>query len=125
MTVTSRPHKKPHDNWGKERNLFIPVVGIQYHLSPTTRESIAEAVALKVDLVREPDNQFDPNAIKVILLEHTPGLHIGYLSRDIAAKLAPQMDEGRIWLEASALRELEGNSGELVVSFRKKIRSDP
>jgi len=123
--MTSRPHKKPHGNWGKERNLFIPVVGVQYHVSPTTVKSIAEAVALKVDLVREPENQFDPNAIKVILAEHTPGLHIGYLSREIAAMLAPQIDEGRIWLEDSALRELDSNAGQLVVSFRKKIRSNP
>jgi len=124
--MADRPHKKmPQGNWGKERALFIPVVGVQYHVSPTTRQKIADAGVLKVDLVREPENQFDPNAVKVILLEHIPGLHIGYLPKDIAAVLAPQVDEGRIWLEASVLKKLEGNSGQLVVSFRKKIRSNP
>lgn len=118
-------HKKHDENWGKERTLDVPVVGVQYHLAPTTRDKLASLVPLKVDLVREPKNQFDPNAVKVILMEHTSGLHIGYLPRDIASMLAPQMDEGNIWLEASILKELEGNSGQLAVSFHRKLRNRP
>ena len=42
-------------------------------------------------LVREPDNPHDPNAIRVELA----GLYLGYVPRDIAKDLAPQMDAGR------------------------------
>ena len=125
MTVASRPHKKPHDRWGKSRTLFVPVVGIHYRVGLADIERIVPALPLRVDLVREPENQFDPNAIKVMLTELFPDFHIGYLSRDIAAKLAPQVDEGGIWLEASVLRELDPSAGQLIISFRKKIRSDP
>ena len=42
-------------------------------------------------LVREPDNPHDPNAIRVELA----GLYLGYVPRDIAKDLAPQVDAGR------------------------------
>ena len=42
-------------------------------------------------LVREPDNPHDPNAIRVEL----GGLYLGYVPRQIAKKLAPQMDAGK------------------------------
>lgn len=41
--------------------------------------------------VREPDNEYDPNAIAVCRFN---GEQIGYLDRDLAADLAPEMDEG-------------------------------
>ena len=42
-------------------------------------------------LVREPDNPFDPNAIRVELA----GYLLGYVPRAYAKELAPLMDEGR------------------------------
>lgn len=49
-------------------------------------------------LVREPDNQHDPNAVAV----HVPALgdewgHIGYIMREVAVRLAPELDEGVEW----------------------------
>ena len=41
-------------------------------------------------LVREPDNPHDPNAIRVEI----GGLYLGYVQRNIAEDLAPQMDGG-------------------------------
>ena len=41
-------------------------------------------------LVREPDNQFDGNAVKVMLGD----LYFGYLPKQIAQKVAPHMDKG-------------------------------
>jgi len=41
-------------------------------------------------LVREPNNPHDPNAIAVKLGK----LHLGYVPREIAKDLAPQMDLG-------------------------------
>lgn len=49
-------------------------------------------------LIREPDNEHDPNAIAV----HVPALgdewgHIGYLMRPVAERLAPALDSGETW----------------------------
>ena len=49
-------------------------------------------------LYRRPDNDFDSNAIEV----HVPALTghgmIGHLTRPIAARLAPEMDAGTLWM---------------------------
>lgn len=43
-------------------------------------------------LVREPGNAYDTNAIKVLHPENE--IHLGYIEKDIAAELAPRMDDG-------------------------------
>jgi hypothetical protein len=43
------------------------------------------------DLIREPDNPYDANCIGV----YAGGHHLGYLPKDMAAGLAPQMDTGK------------------------------
>lgn len=46
---------------------------------------------LPVILVRNPDNEHDPNAVEI----HVPSVgQIGHCSRIIAARLAPSMDDG-------------------------------
>lgn len=42
-----------------------------------------------VTLIREPENQYDPMALKVMFLAN----HVGYIARDIAASISYQMDE--------------------------------
>jgi hypothetical protein len=44
------------------------------------------------DLVREPDNPHDPNAIKVAYLGE---IDMGYVPAPVASTLAPLMDQGR------------------------------
>lgn len=53
---------------------------------------------LRVILVRNPDNEYDSNAIQV----HVPALgdewgFIGHLTRPIAARMAPEMDNDIEW----------------------------
>lgn len=43
-------------------------------------------------LVREPDNPHDPNAIRVAL---AGAFYMGYVPKDIAKDLAPEMDKGK------------------------------
>ena len=45
-------------------------------------------------LVREPDNHHDSNAIRVALFGE---FFMGYIPKDVAAHLAPQMDGGRLF----------------------------
>jgi len=43
-------------------------------------------------LLREPGNRFDSNAIMV--LDPDSEMHLGYVAKEVAAELAPLMDEG-------------------------------
>lgn len=45
---------------------------------------------VELQLEREPENQYDIYAIKVLYENQ----HIGYIEKDVAAFLAPEMDEG-------------------------------
>ena len=44
------------------------------------------------ELVREPDNPYDKNAIKIALFGH---FEFGYIPSPIASKIAPLMDSGK------------------------------
>jgi len=90
----------------KEMNLTV--VGLNYRLTITTMQELAKDTPLHCRLEREPDNEHDENAIKVLVTEkpwakkHDP-LHIGYLSRVVASEIAPRMDTFRwpkydVWL---------------------------
>jgi hypothetical protein len=57
----------------------------------------------KLMLVREPNNKWDKNAIAICL---TTGERLGYISRDIAERLAEDLDRG-VKMEA-AISELTG-----------------
>ena len=46
------------------------------------------------DLVREPENPSDPNAIQIVFLDSV----LGYVPRTIARDLAPLMDQGRTFI---------------------------
>lgn len=56
-----------------------------------------EAEQLPAILVRNPDNEHDPNAVQV----HVPALGedgmVGHLTRPIVARMAPEMDSGIRW----------------------------
>jgi hypothetical protein len=56
-----------------------------------------------LDLRRDPDNPHDPNAIAVHLAGGQAE-QVGWVPRDVAAELAPELDAGRPW-SAVALRE--------------------
>lgn len=61
-------------------------------------EAERDGEPLTVVLVRNPDNEHDANAIEV----HVPALGdewgmIGHLTRPIAARLAPEIDDGVRW----------------------------
>jgi HIRAN domain-containing protein len=64
-------------------------------------ESDAVAPGSRLELRRDPDNEHDPNAIAVLASD---GEQVGWVPRELAAELAPQLDEGRPW-SALVLRE--------------------
>ena len=118
-------HKKPHKKFHPERHLFAPLVGMNYRVGVQLQEEFAANTPFRVKLEREPENRFDENALKVIAQELRPGMHIGYIARDVAARLAKLMDSGRIEVEGGAVTEIDGEngSGTVIISYRKNISS--
>jgi hypothetical protein len=63
-------------------------------------ESDAAAPGRPLELRREPGNEHDPNAIAVL----AGGEQVGWVPRELAAEIAPQLDRGASW-SAIVLRE--------------------
>ncbi len=76
------------------------VAGAGRHHAEAIASSDAVAPGSPLELRRDPDNVHDPNAIAV----HAGGAQVGWVPRDLAAELAPELDEGRAW-SALVLRE--------------------
>jgi hypothetical protein len=71
-----------------------------HHAEALASSAVAPGAA--VVLRRDPSNEFDANAIAVDLPDGGPQL--GWVPRELAAELAPQLDDGRPW-SARILRE--------------------
>jgi hypothetical protein len=65
-------------------------------------DSDAVAPGRPLELRRDPDNPHDPNAIRVH--PDDGGDQLGWVPRELAAELAPELDAGRPW-SAVVLRE--------------------
>lgn len=59
---------------------------------PEEAKAIVKALGIgeTVEARRDPDNQYDPNAIAL----YSAGEHIGFIERGLAEELAPIMDDG-------------------------------
>lgn len=82
----------------KIQNVDLKVVGVTFTNEDTGEkrgEIIRELAAekkpedIKIELVREPENKYDMNAVKVL----ADGRQIGYIGKEYASILAPLMDE--------------------------------
>lgn len=87
-------------------NIKTKVVGVlAVNEDGTSRQDIIKkylAPRMLLDLLREPDNAYDPNAIAVFIKNKNlssvdKSLKIGYLSSEIAEQLAPIIDDGEIY----------------------------
>jgi hypothetical protein len=81
----------------KIQNVDLKVVGVTFKNEDTgeKRSDIIrelmnkDAKDIKIDLVREADNRYDMNAVKVL----ADGRQIGYIGKEYAQIIAPLMDE--------------------------------
>jgi hypothetical protein len=80
-----------------ERGLFVTAVAGagRHHVDALQAVELGAPLALR----RDPSNEHDPNAIAVEASEQ-----VGWVPRDLAVDLAPQMDAGEPW-SAIVLRE--------------------
>jgi hypothetical protein len=80
----------------------LRVVGVagagRHHAEALGSDAVAPGSPL--ELRRDPDNEHDANAIAV----RAGGAQVGWVPREVAAELAPELDEGRAW-SAVVLRE--------------------
>lgn len=78
----------------------IRIVGVagaaRHHADALDAPALGEALILR----RDPANPHDPNAIEVL----AGGQQIGWVPRELAVELAPEIDGGRPW-SAIVLRE--------------------
>ena len=69
------------------RSIEIRVVGVTFENRQAVVALLTEGE--RVSLIRDPDNRFDPNAIKVVRWDRQ---QIGFLDRELAKVMAPKMD---------------------------------
>lgn len=90
----------------------LTINGLSFRMKADVRRALAAALkkkALKVDLRREPDNEYDANAIMVFGVGGTfDERHLGYVARESAEVLAPRLDAGTLVIETAKLTELWG-----------------
>jgi hypothetical protein len=72
----------------------VSVAGVRY------RPDAAVGPGDPLQLRRDPANEHDPNAIEVL----AGGELVGFVPRELAAELAPELDAGKPW-SAAVLRE--------------------
>jgi hypothetical protein len=75
--------------------LTIKLAGVQFGACQDNIKKFAGPGVGDFELVREPDNPADQNAIRVALFGH---FELGYVPRPIAKELAPLMDNGRYFV---------------------------
>lgn len=99
------------------------VSGVKYG---RRREYISKYVRIgsRFRFEREPDNAYDPNAIKVLLPVRNGRhlLEIGYVPAKIAAGLAPRMDEGESFIGKFLIKLIDdhGETFGLMIKINKE-----
>ncbi|MFN2528448.1 MAG: DEAD/DEAH box helicase [Candidatus Baltobacteraceae bacterium] len=73
---------------GEAASFYTKIVGVSFEGRQDVVAGLSEGLALRLE--RQPENQFDSNAIAV----HFGALQLGFLKKDIAKHLAPKIDEG-------------------------------
>lgn len=100
----------------------VSVVGMNYRMTPSSQDMLSEHVPQQVTITREPENKHDGNAIAVNLTTWRKGMHIGYLPKDVAEKLAPLLDFGEVAISTVWLTDVDSSgSGSLLITFRKRL----
>lgn len=99
--------------WGAEAVIVVqrsPLAGFRHYEAPEIWRSMAVGERLK--LVREPDNPYDANAVRV----EWRGVMLGYVPRRDNAAVARQMDHGTV-LEARVASLHENRNRSVRIEF--------
>ena len=88
--------------WEDPRIRVVPVAGISFRAEEAADPSFDPGERLA--LVREPDNEHDPNALAI--WNETRTLHAGYVPREVAAELDGSELAVSLWRAGEGLRVL-------------------
>lgn len=106
----------------KKRKLEISVVGLRYRVTLRGMKEMGAKVPLAASLTREPENDADPNAIAVYLIDKPwRNFHIGYVPREVAKEIAPLLDSGELVIDKVTVTEIDPNEarGQMTVKVEK------
>jgi hypothetical protein len=101
--------------WEDERLRVVAVAGVSFRAEDVRDASFDPGRRLA--LVREPDNEHDPNAIGIWNQERT--LQAGYVPRDVAPELAGDDLAVSLWRAGEGLRVLIVPAGSWVGTPRR------
>jgi len=92
--------------------IFSEIVGV--HFRPAEAKVIHNALQIgeRVELVADPDNAYDPNAVKVM----AEGEHIGFVARVNNYEIADYLNDGGTEAVATINRK-EGNKFVMLIDF--------
>jgi HIRAN domain len=88
--------------WSDPRLRVVPVAGVTFR--PGAVEDASFEPGRRLSLVREPDNEHDPNAVAIWNVERT--VQAGYVPRDIAPELTGDEQAVALWRVEGGLRVL-------------------
>jgi len=101
--------------WEDERIRVVPVAGVSFRAEDVRDASFDPGQRLA--LVREPENEHDPNAVAIWNEQRT--LQAGYVPRDVAAELAGDELAVSLWRAGEGLRVLIVPAGSWVGKPRR------
>jgi single-stranded-DNA-specific exonuclease len=107
-----------YKNIGDSECFYTKVVGVTFEDRQQALAEVREGTG--VELVREPDNPHDPNAIKIL---HQSGLDLGYINARLAKQLAPYLDQGFTYEGLVTPTGGEEKNRGLNVEIRRKAES--
>jgi hypothetical protein len=88
--------------WSDPRLRVVPVAGVSFRPGAVVDESFEPG--RRLSLVREPDNEHDPNAVAIWNVERT--LQAGYVPREVAQDLTGDEQAVSLWRVEGGLRVL-------------------
>jgi len=101
------------------------VVGLNHYASTFLLGEIEKHLPLKATLKREPDNEFDSNAIAVYIKSEavvktnkaSRSFKIGHLRRGVAKEIAPGLDSGAYRVVSARLTKISVDDSEGVIEI--------
>jgi hypothetical protein len=106
-------------------SLEVEVVGMSYRgWTKQGRVMLRDRAPFAVTIEREPQNEYDPNAIlvKLLKMEIKPE-ELGYIRRETAVLLAPRLDAGRLIFKSGLSTDVDIDAGLVACTLRFADRS--
>lgn len=98
----------------KVKEITLTCVGLHYRLTISKLRALQENLPLKAELRREPENEYDENAIAVWVIEKPfREVKIGYVQKAVAHDLAPKMDSKEFHPHEVWVAELQNQKKEV------------